>query len=163
MRFILVIVLFALVVACDGKLSDEQRRRMHEQMELHKIKKVSEVEITETAYAEGRKIIALLENTKGDSSKIDSLVSVSRGSVRWVEPGKGNVLALEQQLVDAYLADETGSLQDNVQKVRNAGGESDSLLYTKPVVVKMPDGTEKLEGVWNIWLSKKQLILSMDK
>lgn len=165
MRRIYALFLIGLLAlaACEGKLSDEQRKHMREQMELHKIKKISEVEITEAAYAQGRKVIASLESMKNDSSKIDSLITANKGAVRWIVPGTSNALALEQQLVEAYLADQTGSLQDNVQKVRSSEGESDSLLYTKPVVIKMPDGTEKLEGIWNVWLSKKQVILSIKK
>jgi hypothetical protein len=162
MRKILVVI-FVSIVACEGRLSDEQRKNMREQMELHKIKRVTEVEINEAAYTEGRKLIASLGKINGDSSKIDSVVSASNGKVRWIVPGKGNALALEQQLVDAYLADESGSIQDNVQKLRTGSAESDSLLYTKPVVTKLPDGSERLEGIWNIWLSKKQLILEMGK
>lgn len=158
------ILLLALCMyACDGKLSDEQRKHMKEQMELHKIKRVTEVEITDAAYAKGRDIIADIDQLADDSVGVDSLVGSYHGRVRWLVPGKGNALALEQQLIDAYIASESDAMQDNVQKLRNATGESDSILYTKPVVVKMKDGSERLEGVWNIWLSKKQLIIDMDK
>jgi hypothetical protein len=157
------IIAILATIACEGKLTDEQRKRMREQMELHKIKRVTEVEITEAAYAKGRAIISALDSIKMDSVKVDSFLQANEGRIRWIEPGKSNAIALEQQLVDAYLADESGGLQDNIQKVRHENIESDSILYTKPVVVKMQDGSERLEGVWNIWLSKKQLILAMDK
>jgi hypothetical protein len=148
---------------CGGSLSDEQRKRMREQMELHEIRRVSDTEITEAAFARGRKVMLSLENLHGDSARIDSFIEASAGKIRWLVPGGSNAIALEQQLIDAYIASGTGSLQDNVQKIRNAEGDSDSLLYTKPVVTKLPDGTDRLKGVWNIWLSKKELILSMDK
>jgi hypothetical protein len=157
------LIALMIITACEGKLTDEQRRKMKEQMELHKIKHVTEVEITEAAYAKGRQIIASVERYKTDSTALDSVIRQYNGSVRFIIPGKSNALALEQQLIDAYLADESGSLQDNVQKVRNGNVESDSILYTKPVVTKMSDGSESLLGIWNIWLSKKQLILAMDK
>jgi hypothetical protein len=149
--------------ACGGSLSDEQRKKMREQMELHEIKKVTDAEITEAAFIKGRDIVKTLENFHGDSVRIDSLITSEQGKVRWLVPGKDNALEIEQQLIDAYIAAESGEQQDNVQRVRNAEGESDSILYTKPVVSKLPNGTERLEGVWNVWLSKKQLILSMDK
>ena len=156
------IVLLLILAGCGGTLSDEQRKKMREQMELHEIRKVTDAEITEAAFAKGRHIIQLLDDFDGDSTRIDSLIKAESGKVRWLVPGTSNALALEQQLIDAYVASESGSLQDNVQKIRNAEGESDSLLYTKPVL-KRADGVERLEGVWNVWLSKKQLILSMDK
>lgn len=132
-------------------------------MAASEIRKVTDAEITEAAFARGRTIMKSIEEFQGDSIKIDSLLKAQNGKVKWIVPGDVNAVNLEQQLIDAYIAAETGALQDNIQKIRNAKGESDSLLYTKPVVRKQPNGTEKLEGVWNIWLSKKQLILSMDK
>ncbi len=105
----------------------------------------------------------ILERFHNDSIKLDSVLKINEGRVRYIQPGKSNAKALEQQLIDAYLADESGALQDNVQKLRKAGGDFDSLLYTKPVVIKLPDGSEQLEGVWNIWLSKKQIILDIGK
>ena len=142
------ILITALVVTgCGGTLSDEQRKKMREQMELHEIRKVSDTEITEAAFANGRKIMQSLETLGSDSAKIDSFISNSKGKVKWLVPGGRNAIALEQQLIDAYIAGGAGTLQDNVQKIRNAEGESDSLLYTKPVVTKLPDGTDRLEGV----------------
>jgi hypothetical protein len=157
------IILLVLLIACEGKLTDEQRKKMREQMELHKIKRVTDPEIAEAAFAKGRALIDVLEKMDNDSVRIDSMITASHGRIRWIVPGKSNALALEQQLVDAYIADESGSLQDNVQDVRHGQEKTDSLLYTKPVVTKLADGSERLEGVWNIWLSRKELILAMDK
>jgi hypothetical protein len=153
----------ALLLSCEGRLSDEQRKRIKEEMQLQKIKKVSEVEITEAAFAEGRKLVDLANSFGGDSVRIDSLMQSTKGKMRFVVPGKSNVMALEQQLIDAYLEDESGMMLDNVQRARPGKNVSDSLLYTKPVIEKMPDGSEKLIGIWNIWLSQKQLIIAMDK
>lgn len=152
-----------IIIACGGSLSDEQRKQMRENMEMNKIMKVTEVEITEAAFAEGRAIIKMVEHFRGDSAKLDSFLKVNEGRVRFIQPGKSNARLLEQQLVDAYIADESGSLQDNVQKVRNDDGDFDTLLYTKPVVKKLVDGSEQLEGVWNIWLPKKELVLGIGK
>jgi hypothetical protein len=151
------------LVACGGSLSDEQRKKIREEMAANKIRKVTESEITTTAFEQGRNIILKLEELENDSVRIDSLIHAEKGRVKWIVPGAATALALEQQLIDAYVAAGSGPLQDNVQLLRNAEGVSDSILYTKPVTSRLPDGREKLEGVWNIWLSKKQLILSMDK
>jgi hypothetical protein len=150
-------------ISCEGKLTDEQRKKMREGMERHSIKKVSDAEITEAAYKEGRRLIAMVESSRNDSSGIDSVVRSQEGRMRFIVPGKGNATALEQQLVEAYLANPDNTSIDNVQKLRHGNIESDSILYTKPVLVKMKDGSEQLEGVWNIWISKKKLILAMDK
>lgn len=154
---------FLILFGCGGSLSDEQRKQMREKMEMNKIVRVTEVEITEAAFAEGREIIKTLEGLKGDSAKLDSFLEINKGRIRFIQPGHTNARELEQQLIEAYLADESGSQQDNVQKVRNRSGDFDSLLYTKPVTKKLGDGTEQLEGVWNIWLPKKELVLEIGK
>jgi len=158
-----VLIVLFIFAGCGGSLSDEQRKQMKEKMEMNKIVRVTEVEITEAAFAEGREIIKAIEDFKGDSAKLDSFLRINVGRVRFIQPGRSNARALEQQLVDAYLADESGLQQDNVQKVRNDQGDFDSLLYTKPVTKKMPDGSEQLEGVWNIWLPKKELVLEIGR
>jgi hypothetical protein len=152
-----------LLSACGGSLSDEQKKKIREEMELSKIRKVSEADIMEAAFARGRLTVETLERLKGDSLRIDSVLKAEQGKIRWIVPGQSSIHETEQQLIDAYLSAETGGQQDNVQKIRNAQGESDSLLYSKPVITRLPDGTDRLEGVWNIWLSKKQIILSMDE
>ena len=152
-----------LLFGCGGSLTDEQRKQMKENMELNKIVRVTDIEITEAAFAKGRETLGIIESFKGDSTRIDSLLKINNGRVRYIRPGVSNALELEQQLVDAYLADESGSFQDNVQKVRNADGDFDSLLYSKPDVTKLPDGADQLNGVWNIWLIKKELVLEIGK
>jgi hypothetical protein len=117
----------------------------------------------EAAFARGRLTVETLERLKGDSVRTDSILKAEQGKIRWIVPGQSSIHETEQQLIDAYLSAETGGQQDNVQKIRNTQGESDSLLYSKPVITRLPDGTDRLEGVWNIWLSKKQIILSMDE
>jgi hypothetical protein len=157
-------LLFAfLVFGCGGSLTDEQRQQMKEKMELNKIVRVTDAEITEAAFEKGRETLGIIESFKGDSAKIDSLIKINNGSIRYIRPGISNALELEQQLVDAYLADESGSFRDNVQEVRNANGDFDSLLYSKPNVTKLPDGSDQLNGVWNIWLRKKELVLEIAK
>lgn len=159
----LIIAVALLFIACEGKLTEEQRRKMREQMELHKIKRVTESELTEAAYAKGRQIISSINAVRNDSAKLDSVLALHSGRVRFIMPGTSNALDLERQLVEAYLADESGAMQDNIQKLRRENMDTDSILYTMPSVTKLDDGTERLDGIWNIWLSRKQLILEMDK
>ena len=82
--------------------------------------------------------------------------------IKWSVPGASSARDIEQQLIEAYVTGmATGSLQDNIQKLHTGmkPEDYDSLLYSKPVVTVMPDGVEKLEGIWNIYLSKKQIVL----
>jgi hypothetical protein len=162
MRYFLFILILT-ISACGGSLSDEQRKKIREEIESSKIRRVSEADITEAAFARGRAIVKTIETFSNDSLRIDSLLAAEKGKVRWIVPGQGTAHATEQQLIDAYLSAEAGGQQDNIQKIRTGAMESDSLLYSKPVITQLPDGSDRLDGVWNIWLSKKQLILSMGK
>ncbi len=157
------ILLVLFIAGCTGSLTEEQRKAVKEDMESHAIRKVTDAQLTEAAFSTGRKLMTELEKAKNDSAKIDSIVKASDGKIRWVVPGSANAVDIEQQLIDAYLSSATGDAQDNVQKIRGAGGaDTDSILYSKPVLIKQKDGTEVLTGVWNVWLSRKELIRSMD-
>ena len=163
MKKIILIGLLALT-ACGGTLSDEQRKKIREDMALHEIKKVTDVEITEAALERGRSIMKSLEKIRDNSEAIDSVGSATKTKITWVIPGKANAGEIEQQLVEAYIAGAaTGSLQDNIQKIRHEESGTDSLLYTMPVVKTLADGSVVVEGTWNIYISQKELILSMNK
>lgn len=163
MKRVVIFLLSAVVVACNGSLSDEQKRQMHENMEAHKIVRVTEVEIMEAAYAEGRRIAHVLDSLANDSTAMRAFLNKEKGRVRFLRPDASNARLLEKQLIDAYLADPSGSFEDNVQELRAPGGNYDSLLYTRPVTTKLPDGSDRLEGVWNIWLPKKELVMDISK
>ena len=162
MRYALLAFLLFLA-SCGGSLSEEQRKKLREEMQLREIKRVTEAEITEAAFAKGRALMLSAEKLQGDSASIDSLVRTEKGRLHFLEPGQSRGVMLEQQLIEAYLAAESGQQQDNVQFVRNSEGATDSILYTKPVIIRGTDGSDRLKGVWNLWLSRKQLILAMEK
>jgi hypothetical protein len=155
--------LVVVIAGCGGSLSDEQRKAVRERMEENKIVRVTEAEITEAAYSAGRKLVQTLDSLANDSVQLQAFLNRRPEKIRYLTPDAANARLLEKQLIDAYLADESGSFQDNVQEVRNTQGGSDSLLYTMPVITKRADGIDQLEGVWNIWLSRKALILEMAK
>ncbi len=153
----LLLILFALsLFACGGSLTDEQRKKMLEASEQQAIVKVTDAEITEAAFAKGRSVMEGLTS----NSVADSVEKVTGVKIHWLEPGTANGLEIEQQLIDAYINSviEGTSLQDNVQKIG-----TDSMLYTKAVVLTRPDSSVEIKGTWNIWMSKKQLILSMGR
>jgi surfactin synthase thioesterase subunit len=150
-----------LLTACGGSLSDEQRRQMREKMEENKIIKITDVEITEAAFARGRELVETLDSLRADSAKLEAFIKSQKGKISFITPDASNARLLERQLIDAYLSDTSGSFQDNVQKLRTADGDFDSLLYTKPVTKTLREGSEELQGVWNIWLPKKDLVLAI--
>jgi hypothetical protein len=157
-------ILLIFIVACTGSLTEEQRQKVKDDMANHAIRKVSDAELTEAAFAKGREWISEIEKQKSDSAAIDSIVNGSEGKIHFVVPGKSNALAVEQQLIDAYISSPPGDVQDNVQKIRGSDGTvTDSILYSKPILIKRNDGVDVLTGVWNIWLSRKELIMAMEK
>ena len=156
-------VLLFMLLACGGSVPEEQRKQMREKMEKNKILRVTEAEIMEAAFAEGRNIVAKLDRLDSDSLRLRSFLKEHEGRINFLKPGSSTAHLLEQQLIDAYLADASGTFQDNVQEVRDEDGRVDTLLYTKPVTRKLPDGREELLGVWNIWLPTKELILEIGR
>ena len=158
-----VLISFTLLMACGGSLSDEQRKQMREKMETNKILRITEVELTEAAFLEGRQMMKMLDSLGEDSAKLNFFIKNQAGKVRFIRPDASNARLLEKQLIDAYLSDTSGANQDNVQKHRTADGDFDSLLYTRPVTRTRPDGSDELEGVWNIWLSRRELVIAIGK
>jgi hypothetical protein len=158
-----ILLIGILLFSCMGTLSEEQRKRMKEQMELHKIRRVTDVEITEAAFAKGRATVSEFQRKQINNTRIDSLQKTSNGKIHWLTFSNRGTTETEQQLFDAYQGAESATAQDNVQKLRRPDGtDSDSILYTKPVFLN-DGGVEKLTGVWSILLSRKQLILEMPK
>lgn len=152
------IILLALIVtACGGSLSDEQRKKMREASEQQAIVKVTEAEITDAAYVKGRSVMDKLNVKNPDTTKVENEEVVE---IHWLAAGKTYGLEIEQQLIEAYLNSllSGAALQDNVQVI----GE-DSLLYTNPVVITRADSSIEIKGTWNIWMSKKEIILAMGK
>ena len=69
-------------------------------------------------------------------------------------------------MIEAYvIGAETGLTQDNIQPLRRSeqSTEYDSLLYSRPVMTTMPDSVLRVDGVWNIYISKKDIVLHMGK
>lgn len=151
--------LLFLIAACEGKLSDQQRKDIREAQKMQEIKIVTEAEITSAALEQGKKILEVVEGCGNDPLKTDSIGRVKNASIRWLEPGAKNAKLIENQLIEAYLLSAIdGRAQENIQKHGN-----DSLIFTKPVFDEMPDGTVNVKGMWSVWLSKKQIVLSIDK
>jgi hypothetical protein len=166
MKKMIVLTFVVVLFGCGGSLSDEQRKRLREGMEQQKIVQLSDQEIVTAALDQGKAIANSFRNIKSDTIHfIDSLSKRTHAHIRWIVPGKRGAADIENQLIEAYvLGMATGSLQDNIQKIRTDDkGSYDSLLFSRPIITKLPDGADKLEGVWNIYLSKKDVILSISK
>jgi hypothetical protein len=166
MKGIWCITLSIFVMACGGSLSDEQRKKLHEGMEDQKIVKLSDSEIITASLEKGRSIYTLIEKLNFEPSKIDSLSKEYQVKIKLITPGSDNALEVENQLIEAYIVGaETGAVQDNIQKLHVTQNDQgyDSLVYTRPKVSPLPEGVVKVEGIWNIYMAKKDVVRSIGK
>jgi hypothetical protein len=156
MKYVAFVCLLALI-SCNGKLSDEQKRKIKEEREESKIKKISEVDITEAAFAYGRQITDIIErrdNTLSNKKLIDSLENVFQVEIISMQSNDSTLRAVEKQIIEAYVAGGSGvTLSDNVQKMGK-----DSILYTKPLQSKQADGSVIFTKAVGLRIAKRELI-----
>jgi hypothetical protein len=165
MKFLVFIALSIFLVSCGGSLSDEQRKKLHEGLEDQKIVKLSDSEIVTASLEMGREIFAEMEEKNFNQQRMDSIEHRFKVEIRLIKPGASNALEVENQLIEAYISGaESGAVQDNIQKMNAASAEQyDSLIYTRPKVSPLPDGAVKVEGIWNIYFAKKDVVRSITK
>lgn len=158
MKILLPVML--ILVACGGKLSDEQRAKLKEGMETQEIRKVSDAELTEGAMAIGKEIASAVEKIDrnlNQKQKIDSLGKVHEVRIYSLVPDEASLKEIEGKLVEAYIAGtNTGTAADNLQRV----GE-DSLLFTRPVFRTHPDGSLEFSHAIGVKMSVKKVVLSL--
>ncbi len=150
-------MIVVVLVSCTGSLSDEQRKRIKESMEQGQIKKLSEAQVTEAAFAYGRKIAAVLDKSDKTSTNIILLDSLSQAyhiEIVSLQPDNQSMRGVERQLLEAYMNGATSN--DNIQKMG-----SDSLLYTKPILRENPDGSVEFLKALGIRMTRKQVVLSI--
>jgi hypothetical protein len=153
MRFGVMIVLLA--TACGGSLSEEQRRQLREAQAQQAIVKVSEAELVAAAYTKGREILQALRQYPDARQRLEAEHKVN---IRWAGADSSNAYAIETLLMEAYVEAlvKEDSLQDNVQRLG-----TDTLIYSFPVTEQFAQGVVKVKGVWNVWIPKRELVLSL--
>jgi hypothetical protein len=156
----LVFVLLIVLTACGGSLSEEQRKKMRENMEAGEIRKVTDAELTEAAFALGRMIAREVEasgKNLNNKSFVDSLQQELAVNILFLEPGDSMLAEVEKQIIEAYTSgSEVVVLNDNVQDLHN-----DTLLYTKPILRELPDGSTEFTKALGIRMPVKSVILSI--
>jgi hypothetical protein len=145
----------ALLFACGGALTDEQRKKIKEEMIRGTIQKVSDAEITEAAFDKGRRIADLLPLS--NRHKMDSLQKVYTVRIGALQPGDSTLLTMEKMIVEAYIAsDDAFTSSDNLQAIG-----PDTLLFTRPVMKRLSDGKVAFEYALGIRMPKRDVILSL--
>jgi hypothetical protein len=150
-------LLVLLLAACTGSLSDDQRKRIKESMEQGEIKKVSEAQITESAFTYGRNLASVVEKQDKElmnQAFLDSLSRAYQVEILFLQPENNNLRNVERQVMEAYS--ESNESYDNIQKMG-----TDSLLYTKPILSENPDGSTKFLKALGIRMTRKQIVLSI--
>jgi len=151
------LLLLVLIFSCTGTLTDEQRKKMKENMEMNEIKKATDAEITEAAFLFGRQtalIIQKRDKTLSNQSFLDSLSQALEVEIFALQSENQNLRGVEKQLLEAYKSEVQSS--DNIQKMG-----PDSLLYTKPLVREHPDGSTEFTKAIGIRMTKKQIVLTI--
>ncbi len=151
------LLIVVLIFSCTGTLTDEQRKKMKENMEMNEIKKATEAEIAEAAFQFGRQtalIIQKRDKTLSNQSFLDSLSQALEVEIFALQSGNQNLRSVEKQLLEAYTSEAQSS--DNIQKMG-----PDSLLYTKPLVREHPDGSTEFTKAIGIRMTKKQIVLKI--
>ena len=150
-------VSFLFWISCTGTLSDNQRKKIKDEMESSEIKKVTEAQITEAAFQYGRQVATIIEKkdkTLTNQSFLDSVSQAFEVEIISLQPENNSLRAVEKLLLEAYQTDAQAA--DNIQKMG-----SDSLLYTKPFTRERPDGSTEFSKALGIRMTKKQVILTI--
>jgi hypothetical protein len=152
------IPLFALIlVSCNGKLTDEQKRKIREEREESQIKKINEADITEAAFHYGRTITDIIDKRDklmSNKAFLDSLENAYGVEIISMQKHDPTLRAVEKKVMEAYVSE--GSiiaLNDNVQKMGK-----DSILYTKPLMRELPNGSVTFTSAMGLRIPKKQII-----
>jgi hypothetical protein len=146
------------LLACGGKLSDDERKRLHEGMATQDIKKVSEGDLQAAGLAYGQAVwedIQKINMGLADRSKLDSIGEARHVRIYSLIPNDSTLLEIEKMLVEAYVSGgEAGKAE-----LQKAG--EDSLLFTKPVFKERPDGSLQFNYAVGVMMSTRTVVLSM--
>jgi len=153
MKYLSFISLF-IFISCGGSLSKEQRQRIRENMKTGEIKKLSDADVTEAAFDYSRNIAKII-STNNNHNVLDSLEKKYNVQIVFMDANTKDLRAVEKQIIEAYNSSST-ALDDNIQRIGK-----DSLLYTKPFMKELPDGSMKFEKALGIRMTKKEIVLSI--
>jgi hypothetical protein len=154
------LLLTLVTLACGGKLTKEEREKLHEGMATQDIRRVTDAELQEAALRFGAEVMRDVEKVDKHLLKrqaIDSLAAARGVKIIALTPDRATLQKIEQDLIEAYLAGTaTGNTPDNLQ-----GLDTDSLLFTRPVFRLHPDGSQEFSHAIGIRMAKRTVVLSM--
>lgn len=148
-------LLVSFFVSCTGSLTDDQRKKIKEDMARNEIKKVTDADIIEAAMRFGQQIAVVVEKedkTLNNQSLLDSIGQFYQVEILALHEGNPTLRPVERKILEAYSTSGGG---DNIQKMG-----PDSLLYTKPLMIDQNDGSTS-NKVLGIRMTKKQVVLTI--
>lgn len=172
-----------LLLACNGGLTDAQKKAFKEEYDQREVKRVTPGELTDAVFQQGNAIADTLQQlfstkerednlwrtsviTAEDEPMLDSLNRKYKVHIKWIGAEAAEdtpvVTPLEKQLLDAYLYDtENGQeVRKNVQKI-----DEKSFLFTQPLLSETMNAaateSPKLWGMWSITLLQREIILAL--
>ncbi len=150
------------VMACGGKLSDEERKKLHEGMSTQDIRRVTDAELQEAATQYGTALMDQLVRRDPylrNQVLVDSFRTAYQVDILALTPNATQMKEIEKQLVEAYLSGlAAGTASDNLQRLGN-----DSLLFTRPVFKDLPDGSQEFVHAIGIRMARRTVVLSLGK
>lgn len=153
------ILFLALLTACGGSLSQEERQKLKDGMVTQDIRRVTDAELQEAAMAFGSDVIRDIERVDRyllKKAALDSLAQ-ARGVIIFSLTRETASAGMERDLTEAYVAGAAnGTATDNLQALGN-----DSLLFTRPVLKLHPDGSQEFSHAIGVRMAKRTVILSL--
>ncbi len=162
MKKFVLIVIGLLAIQCGGKLTPEERKKLHDGMATQDIRRVTDAELHEAALAYAAGVMRDIGKTDPyllNKQRIDSLARGQGVVIYSLSPDEKSLQQLENNLIEAYVSGAAmGTAVDNLQAVG-----TDSLLFTHPVFRVHPDGSQEFTHAVAIRMAKRTVILSMPK
>lgn len=159
MNKFLVLLLF-ISLGCGGKLSQEEREKLHEGMATQDIRRITDAELQAAAMVFAARVMRDVEKVDKmlvQKDRIDSLGAVLGVKIYSLTPDDATLKAIEHNLIEAYIAGtDAGTAGDNLQALG-----SDSLLFTHPIFRLRPDGSQEFSHAVGIRMAKRTVVLSM--
>lgn len=140
-RILTALALLIILLGCDSKLSDEQRKALREEMQDREIKRIGPNEIYNKALEMGKLLSTHLTN----ETNLDSIKMACACDVIFTND-KSELTEKEAEVFAAYQFDPTAD--GNLQKDKN-----EVLTYAFPQVA-----SDSLEGVWFIRFKKSEIV-----
>jgi hypothetical protein len=157
-KFLVLLLLVSL--GCGGKLSQEEREKLHDGMATQDIRRVTDAELQEAALSFAARVMREVEKVDKmlvQKSRIDSLGAALGVKIYPLTPDDATLKEIEHNLIEAYIAGtDAGTAGDNLQAIG-----SDSLLFTHPIFRLHPDGSQEFSHAVGIRMAKRTVVLSM--